>query len=207
MLCSKSKVDPTDGCQYGSQGCLVEQRQMRLLNLVDFWALGVLPMRAQIEVLRQNRSFSGTTEIPNSLKIPSKFPKITSISSFVFLAFEFPETKARNFKVTILMKSKLLRTGIFSKIQSYTCNSQPHNIHLLPTHCMHPSTMNVPELKLPLSSSSICSVSSMTDEDEEDKEGDEEGSQTINNNNNNNNNNNAEDNEKEQEQEESSSQQ
>ena len=65
--------------------------------------------------------------------------------------------------------------------------------------------MNVPELKLPLSSSSICSVSSMTDE--EDKEGNEEGSQSVNNNNNNTNNNNAEDNEKEEEQEESSSQQ
>ena len=48
---------------------------------------------------------------------------------------------------------------------------------------MHPSMMNVPELKLLSSSLSICSVSLMTDE--EDKEGNEEGSQTINNNNNN----------------------
>ena len=30
-------------------------------------------MRAQIKVLRQNQSFSGTTEIPNSLKIPLQF--------------------------------------------------------------------------------------------------------------------------------------
>ena len=52
-------------------------------------------------------------------------------------------------------------------------------------HCIHPSMMNVLELKLLSSSSPICSVSLMTDEDEEDKEGDEEGSQTINNNNNN----------------------
>ena len=46
-------------------------------------------------------------------------------------------------------------------------------------HCMNPSMMNVLELKLPLSSSSICSVSSTTDEDEEDKEGDQEGLQTF----------------------------
>ena len=57
-------------------------------------------MRAQIEVLRHNQSFSGTTEIPNSLKIP----KITSISSFAFPAFEYPEMKARNIEVSILMK-------------------------------------------------------------------------------------------------------
>ena len=67
-------------------------------------------MRAQIEVLRHNQSFSGTTEIPNSLKIP----KITSISSFAFLAFEYPEMKARNIEVSILMKLKFLQTGIFT---------------------------------------------------------------------------------------------
>ena len=54
-------------------------------------------MRAQIEVLRQNQSFSGTTEIPNSLEIP----KITSISSFAFPAFEYLEMMARNFELSI----------------------------------------------------------------------------------------------------------
>ena len=32
--------------------------------------LGAFPTRAQINVLRQNRSFYGTTKIPNSLEIP-----------------------------------------------------------------------------------------------------------------------------------------
>ena len=42
-------------------------------------------------------------------------------------------------------------------------------------HCMHPSMMNVLELKLPSSSSSICSVSLMEEEEEEDgKVGEEE---------------------------------
>ena len=72
------------------------------------------------------------------------------------------------------MKSMLLNIKVYHSL-----------IHLLPTHCMHPSMMNVPELKLLSSSLSICSVSLTTDEDEEDKEGDEEGSQIVNNNNNN----------------------
>ena len=59
--------------------------------------LGAFPTRAQIDVLRQNRSFLE----PPRFQIPSKFPKITSISSFAFLAFEYPEMMARNFKVSI----------------------------------------------------------------------------------------------------------
>ena len=80
-------------------------------------------MRGQIKVLRQNRSFSGTSEISNSLKIP----KNNFDLSFAFPAFEYPEMKARDFKVSILIKLKFLQTGIFTKIPSYTCNSQPHS--------------------------------------------------------------------------------
>ena len=63
---------------------------------------------------------------------------------------------------------------------------------------MHPSMMNVLVLKLPSSSSSVCSVSLMTEE--EGKEGDKEGPHTINSNKNNTNNNNADNNEEEQQQ-------
>ena len=94
---------------------------MSSILLCHCWWLGAFPTRAQSEVLRQNQSFSRTTEIPNS----SKFPKMTSISSFAFPAFEYPEMKARNFEVSILMKSRFLQTGIFTNIPPYTCDSQP----------------------------------------------------------------------------------
>ena len=74
-------------------------------------------------------------------------------------------------------------------------------------HCVHPSTMNVPELKLPSSSSSICSVSSTEEEAEEGKDGEEEGRNTVNSNKNKTNNDNVDDTEEEQQQEESSTQQ
>ena len=51
-------------------------------------------------------------------------------------------------------------------------------------HCVHPSTMNVLKLKLPSSSLSVCSVSSMEEEAEEEaeegKDGEEEGRNTVN---------------------------
>ena len=37
MLCSKTKSEPADGCPIWSQSCLMEQRQMRLVNLIKFW--------------------------------------------------------------------------------------------------------------------------------------------------------------------------
>ena len=80
-------------------------------------------------------------------------------------------------------------------------------IHVLPTHCVHPSTMNVPELKLPSSSSSICSVSLMEEEAEEGKDGEEEGRNTVNSNKNKTNNDSVDNTEEEQQQEESSTQQ
>ena len=67
--------------------------------------------------------------------------------------------------------------------------------------------MNVPELKFPLSSSSICSVSSMEEEAEEGKDGEQEGRNTINSNKNKTNNDNVGDTEEEEQQEESSTQQ
>ena len=38
---------------------------------------------------------------PPRFQIPSKFPKITLISSFAFPGFEYPETRSWNFEVSI----------------------------------------------------------------------------------------------------------
>ena len=139
-------------------------------------------MRAQIQVLSPNPSFSGPTEIPNSFEIPKNYFDFNfCISSILISGNEVTE-----FQSFYLTKLKFLQTGIFTKIPSYTSsficfqctacirkrghgiskflfdeievspNSNFHQdsvlyilIHLLPMHCMHPSTMDVPELKLP----------------------------------------------------------
>ena len=83
-----------------------------------------------------------------------------------------------NFEVSIL------RNQSFSK-QKFAARF--HLIHVThdlisvpPIHCLHPSMMNVPELKLLSSSSSIDSVSSTEEEADKGKDGNEEGRNTGN---------------------------
>ena len=75
-------------------------------------------MRAQIQVLSPNRSFSGTTEIPNSFEIPKNY--------FDFKFCISPILKSGNgvteFRSFYLTKSKFLQTGIFTKIPSCTAS-------------------------------------------------------------------------------------
>ena len=53
-------------------------------------------------------------------------------------------------------------------------------INVPPMHWLHQYTMNVPELKLPSSSSSVDSISTLEEEADKDKDGDEEGRNTGN---------------------------
>ena len=80
--------------------------------------LGAFPTRAQIQVLSPNRSFSGTTKIPNSFEIPKNYFDFKFCISLILISGN-EVTEFRSFYFT---KSKFLQTIIFTKILSYTAS-------------------------------------------------------------------------------------